>query len=141
MKVLSVFLAMLFVCPTVLGQQAGTTDLLIDVRVVSIEDAEWLAFTAEDAKVLLKMRMDFPTLKLSVEALSKSLQIKERIIIMQGGQISNLKEQVGVVKKDNVNLREQLEADRKWYKDPWLWFAIGLGLGVASTAAVVWSTK
>lgn len=141
MRLVSVILIALIASPAVYSQETGSDVPLMDVRVVSIDDDKWLAFTMEDAKALLKMRLDYPKMELVLERFSDSLRIKEKIILNQEGIIANQGEQIFVLEGDNTKLRKELNSERKWYKDPWFWFAMGLVLGGGTVAAVTWSVK
>lgn len=137
MKFVSIVLVFLIACPVIAQDQQD----LMDVRVVSIGNDKWLAFTMDDAKKLLQMRLDFPKITLALEKFSESIRIKERIIINQSSVIKNKDKQLGILHKDNERLREEIAAEAKWYKDPWFWFAVGVFIGVGSATAIAVSAK
>ncbi len=151
MKYLISFLLCYFLPAICLAQDPISEDFLLDERIEYklilkdlnirkeiLDGKEYGCFGKKETRSLLQLRMDFPKLQNTVKGLRKLINIKDGKIDILGQMNSNLKEQKDFLTQEIVGLRTKLDERDAWYKDPLLWWCIGVVVGTGTTVLVVY---
>lgn len=109
----------------------------IDVRKQIIEGKEYACFGEKDANKLMDLRMNFPKVKSWAAGLNKLVIIRAQEINTLNVLNVNLQSQIKKLTDVNKRLQKQITTADAWWKSPYFWFVVGLGVGGASVIIVV----
>lgn len=112
-----------------------------DVRVQVIDSKKFVCFTEPDAQTLLQMRLDYPKLELKITKLEEQVGLKEAQIQTLTTGNANLLQQIKIVQTENVRLTNQLESGSAWYRNPYLWFCVGIVTGAGLATGIAFAIK
>lgn len=107
-----------------------------NVRVQVVEGKKWVCFTEEAAQKLLQFRLTLPVLEKKVELLEERVLNKDKQIVTLEEGATLLTKSVGVLTKKNTYLEDQIESTKVWWRNQYLWLALGVSLGVVSTLTI-----
>lgn len=101
----------------------------------------YVCFDVDSARCLLKMRKNYPKLELR---LNRSLKLNN----LRLKQITTLEEmninrgvQVDALTKEVVSWQKKYNSRDSFWRSPYLWFGIGLVLGIGSTVGIVYLVR
>lgn len=101
----------------------------------------YVCFDVDSARCLLQMRLNYPGLELK---LKKSIYLND----LRFKQITTLEEmntnrgvQVEELTKEVVSWQKKYNSMDSWWRSPYLWFGVGLVLGVGTTLGIMYLVK
>jgi len=113
----------------------------IDARPIEIDGLPFVAFDRASAQRLLEMRLNMPILQLKLDKLSELITglNHENDLLSDNLDLANAKN--AVMLEENVELKDVINSLDSWWRNPWLWFGVGLVVGTATTVIVVYLVK
>ena len=109
----------------------------IDIQKTIIDGKEYVAFTPDDAKYLLELRIKFPVQQEKIKGLEDLVLNKTKQIKIMDTMLENKNQQVTLLTDRAIYLEEELDSATAWYRSPYLWTAIGIVLGCVATISIV----
>jgi len=132
------FLVIVFtlLCCCVVNTNAGE-----DIRSMSIDGVDFVAFDRESALFLLGLRVKYPKLELQLKNQDQLIKLRGVRISLLEKNLVNMNDQK-VYLQDEINgLTAALDTQTAWYKSPYLWFSVGVVLGIGTTVLVVYGVS
>ena len=113
----------------------------LDMRKEIIDGKEYGCFGKKETGYLLQLRMDFPNLIDTIRNQRTLLKIREEKIILMRKMNVNLQDQSNFLMKEVASLHVELNKHDAWYRS--IWFLVGMGviIGSAGTAIIVYLIK
>jgi len=108
-----------------------------DIRAHDIDGKKFVCFEEPAALKVLKLRLEYPKLIKKSALLEEKLGIKIKEVEILESNIEVLETKVGIVVEGNVALAEKLEEKNAWWRNPTLWFGVGIITGAALAIGAV----
>jgi len=112
-----------------------------DVQAHVIDGKSYVCFVTADAQTLLQLRIDCPKLQLAIDQYRELVTLKNGQITTLTGLNLNLSQQADVYKSEMVRLNEALASANAWYRNPYLWFGVGVVVGTGASIAIFYAVK
>lgn len=112
-----------------------------DIRAISINGKSFVAFDRSSALFLLSLRVKYPKLQLQLKNQNHLIRLKDTRIDLLEKNIVNLNEQKDCLFEEVKGLKDELDRKNAWYRSPYLWFSVGVVLGIGTTIAVVYGVS
>jgi hypothetical protein len=114
---------------------------VLDIKKFELEGITYVGFLERDAQTLLQYRIDIPKLKLKIEKLEEKVKNNQLQIDTLTSANSTLLTTKDFLTTENVRMQKELDSKESWIRSPYLWFTVGLVVGVAATIAIVYAVN
>jgi len=136
------FIFLLLIPVTALGDDTVPPEPLIDIRTHTFGDGiTFVCFTENDSRNILLLRLQFTDIKNKLAKYEEWITVKTK-------QISKLEEANGYLgstvdayRSETILLKAALEASDAWYRNPYVWFSVGIIVGGGVGAAIFYAAK
>jgi len=112
-----------------------------DIRAITIDGKDFVAFDRLSALFILDLRIKYPKLLLQLKDQDTLIKLKDTRIILLEKNIVNMSDQKDVLFEQVKGLTQELDNRSAWYKSPYLWFSVGVVLGITTTVLVVYGVS
>lgn len=136
-KFISIIFVMLLIVPCSYGSSIHKED----VRSITIDGKDFVAFDRKSALFLLDLRVKYPKLKLQLLNHENLIKLKNTRLVLLDKNLLNLSSQKDVLFEQVMGLTQELNNRDVWYKSPYLWFSVGLAAGIVTTIFVVYGVS
>lgn len=113
----------------------------VDARPIEIDGEPFVAFDRASAQKLLEMRMKFSIMELKLEKTATLLTGLNKENRLLSDNLDLADDKVKILTTENVDLKDTIRSLDSWWRDPWLWFGIGVVVGTGVTVAVVYAVR
>ena len=132
----------LLVCLPALGFADDPAPVEVpDIQVHDINGKKYDCFLPVDAQVLLQLRINYPILKLDLDKHKELIVIKDIELKKLDDINANLAQQRDTYKDESIRFQEELKSRDAWYRNPYLWFTVGLVTGAGIAVGVAFAVN
>ena len=106
-----------------------------------INGKEYVCYEPASAQKLVESYIKLPPLELRISKLAELAHVRALEINELTRGNDNLLAQLGESKAENKRLMQEIDNQDAWYRSRYLWFTVGLVVGVSASVSIFYAAK